>query len=284
MSQDDRAFEQLIEESQDLQSDSMKVIPPALDDLMDITRAQQADAARAGDDPPVLAVRGHSMAGRLAGALAVGGVGAAVLNMFASPAFAASGSSNVNIAALQTSASLENLAVFTYGKALTLPFIANGNALVKKFAQVTMAQHAQHAIAFNAAAAALGGKKQTNVDPVLGPKVMSLLPSLTDASKVVGLAITLERTASETYNKNCTLMNDVPSRKVMSSILGVDAQHLGVLLAVQALLPTPNLLALPTSVAQVSALPSAAGSVGFPDAFLPTDPTYARAPSEGAIS
>ncbi len=58
----------------------------------------------------------------------------------------------------------ENLAVSTYGKALTLPYIADGNAVVKKFAMTTMAQHAQHADAFNAAAQKLGGKAQNQTN------------------------------------------------------------------------------------------------------------------------
>lgn len=194
---------------------------------------------------------------------------------------------NVNVQACQTSASIENLAVFSYGKALTLPYIANGNALIKAFAMKTMQQHAAHAQAFNAAATKLGGKAQMNPDPVLAPQVMAMLPALVAATTttgppmVVALATTLEHTASETYSKNCQLMNDLPSRTVMSSILGIDSQHLAVLLAVAALLKEPQLIAIPTNDA---ALPAAAGSAGFPDTFFPNDPKYARPPQEGAIA
>ncbi len=41
--------------------------------------------------------------------------------------------------------SLELLAVATYGAALELPFIANGNPVVKTFAETTMMQHSEPA-------------------------------------------------------------------------------------------------------------------------------------------
>ena len=54
---------------------------------------------------------------------------------------------------LQTAASIENLAVATYGVALTLDFIggASANPVVKAFSTKTMMQHQEHADAFNAA-------------------------------------------------------------------------------------------------------------------------------------
>jgi hypothetical protein len=67
---------------------------------------------------------------------------------------------------------------------------------------------------------------------------------------------------------------------VTASIMGVEAQHVAILRAVQALLAAgaPQLVALPPNAA---ALPAAAGSVGFPDAFYPT--TDARPAMEGAV-
>jgi hypothetical protein len=281
MPYEEGVFRSLIEESQDLHSGGMKAANEALDELVEVSKDEDshADSDEAGRESDH---RGLGAGAKVGGALAAGAVGATVFG--ATAAYAAA--TNVNIQCLQTSASLENLAVATYTKALTLPYIANGNAVIKQFAQTTMQQHAQHAIAFNGAAVKLGGKKQTKTNPHFTPVVTAAVPKLAAASAttgppmVVSLAISLEKAASETYSKNCQLMNNLASRTVMSSILGIDCQHLAVLLAVQALLPTPNLIAIPTDVAS---LPAAAGSVGFPDTFYANDPAYARPPQEGAV-
>ncbi|MDQ6782049.1 MAG: ferritin-like domain-containing protein [Actinomycetota bacterium] len=265
----------------------MRTANSAIDDLVEINREREAHPVEA---EPSAVVRDHAGARSVArggGALAaMGAAGAAFIGLWAS---AASAQDSVNVQALQTSASLENLAVATYGKALTLPYIASGNAVVKKFAQTTMEQHAQHAMAFNAAAQKLGGKPQNNPNPHFAPVVAAMVPKLAAADAttgppmVVALALSLEQAASSTYAKNCQLMSDLPSRTVMSSILGIDCQHLAVLLAVQALLKggAPQLIAIPTNAA---ALPAAAGSVGFPDTFFSTDPAFARPPQEGAVA
>src|SRR5205814_8482178 len=98
--------------------------------------------------------------------LAVAGFGAALVGLWDTPAFAQA-SGDVQI--MQTAAALENLAVVVYGTALTLPFVGGpgANAVLRNFANTTKAQHTQHAITFNAVAERLGGKAQTNPDPVL---------------------------------------------------------------------------------------------------------------------
>lgn len=270
---DERVFATLIEESNDLHSGGMKHVSRALDDLVEMSQDEQA---------PARSTDRHGLA-KVGAAVAAGAFGATLLGTVAHAATA-----NVNVQALQTSAGLENLAVATYGKALTLPYIANGNAVIKAFAQTTMKQHAQHAIAFNAAAQKLGGQPQHATNPHFTPIVNAAVPKLAAANAttgppmVVSLAISLEMAASQTYSKNCQLMSDLPSRTVMSSILGIDCQHLAVLLAVQALLGTPNLITL--SPTDVTSLPAAAGSVGFPDTFYQNNPAFARPPAEGAVA
>ena len=155
---------------------------------------------------------------------------------------------------LQTAASLENLAVATYKTALTLPYIGGSaaNPVVTKFAQVTMGQHAQHADAFNAAVKQLGGKAQTKPDPAFVPVVNKAVKGLavsTDAQGalgVVGLAMELENIAAETYVKDTVLAKRAPTRLYFASIMGIEAQHVSVLLAVQALLKggAPQLISL----------------------------------------
>jgi hypothetical protein len=166
--------------------------------------------------------------------------------------------------------------------ALTLPFIGGSaaNSVVKAFALKTKDQHAEHAKAFNAAVQQLGGKAQTNPDPVLIGAVYQAKPTLTGPAQVIDLAILLETGAAETYNANTSVLIDKNARNVTASIMGVEAQHVAVLTAVKGVLATghPELIALPPPLDK---LPAAAGSFGFPDAFLKTD--QVRPPSEGAV-
>jgi Ferritin-like domain len=187
-----------------------------------------------------------------------------------------------DVAALQTAAGLANLAVQTYQMALTLPFIGGPLAKpeVKMFAERTMAQHSEHARAFNAAVQRLGGKPQTGPDPKYAEVVKQAVPNIKAPVDAVGLAITLEDVAAQTYVKDVGLVSTAELRQLFASVAGVGSQHKAILLLVQALLKVnePQLIARPPEIAQ---LPAAAGSVGFPDAFYPT--AMAAPVEEGAV-
>lgn len=290
MTSGDRELDLLIEESQDLNSDAIARSRESLEEMVEtgqarrshgeVDPAESVETARATQD----GIRKGLVAG---GSLATAAFGAALLGLTASAAFA---DAPADVQMLQTAASIENLAVKTYQTALTLPYIggSSANGVVKAFAQTTMAQHTQHAQAFNSAVSALGGKPQNSPDPRYVPVVDNAVAAITKedpaagALAVVGLAITLENVAAETYVANCSTLSDINARKVTASIMGVEAQHVATLLAVQALLKggAPQLIALsPTVVAQ---LPAAAGSVGFPNTFYPTQ--NASPASEGALS
>ncbi len=189
-----------------------------------------------------------------------------------------------DVAALQTAASLENLAVATYGVALTLDFIggSKANGVVKAFALKTKEQHAEHAKAFNAKAKELGGQEQTQANPKYLAVVNAAKPTLKGPADVVGLAIALENVATQTYVANISLVSDAALRSVFASVAGVESQHLATLRAVQALLAggAPQLISLDAGTA--GKLPAAAGSVAFPDAFLRTD--MASPVNEGAVA
>lgn len=290
MTSGDRELDLLIEQSQDLHADAMAKSRESLAELVETGHERRA---RGEIDPAESALTAEATRegihkGLVAGgSLATAAFGAALVGLTASAAFADTPS---DIQMLQTSASIENLAVSTYKTALTLPYIggSSANPVVKAFAQTTMAQHGQHNDAFNSAAKALGGKAQTAPDPKYVPVVNNAVASITKmppsqgALAVVGLAITLENVAAETYVANCSKFSDTNAKKVTASIMGVEAQHVATLLAVQALLKAnaPQLIALsPTVVAQ---LPAAAGSVGFPNTFYPTD--MASPATEGALS
>ncbi|AUG75689.1 hypothetical protein CFP65_0740 [Kitasatospora sp. MMS16-BH015] len=261
---DTRLLEELTEQSEDLNSDAVR-----------ITRAALADFAQAAE--PVRRSwwqRGGLVAG--AGGLAALWGATRAFADTASPA----GSMADDIMALQTAASIENLAVSVYQTAAGLPFIKDGNKTVAAFIAKTTQQHQAHAQAFNAAATKAGGKAQNDPDPKYKAVVDQALPTIKGPADVVKLAITLEDVAAQTYTKNVAQVSNAELRKLFASVAPVEAQHRATLLAVQALLAgnAADLITIPVDPAK---LPAAAGSVGFPDAFYQTD--SASPISEGAV-
>ena len=275
---DDTRLRDLLEQSQDLHSDAMRATRVELDELVGVTLDDPDrgdDAVRSGPARRDALLGGLPKTGVLAGA----GLGTAMVALIASPAFA---DKTLDVQMLQTAASIEHLAVAAYDTALTLDFIGgtSANAVVKAFVETTRGQHDEHAKAFNAAATRLGGKAQNDPDPVLLDVVNGAAPTLTDAAKVVDLALELENGAAATYVANVAELTNRNGRSVTASIMGVEAQHAAILNAVKALLAAgaADLIALQPDAA---ALPAVAGSVGFPDAFFPTQ--GARPATEGAV-
>ncbi len=137
---DTRLLAELTEQSQDLNSDALRITRDALTDF--------------GRQEPV---RRWWQRGGTAAALAGG---AALWG-----ATRAAAATSDDIQALQTAASLENLAVSVYTTAAGLSFIKDGNKAVSAFIAKTTTQHQAHAQAFNAAATQAGGKAQNEPDP-----------------------------------------------------------------------------------------------------------------------
>ena len=285
MTADPRALAELLDESQDLQADALRPTHEALDELVDRAHAQpehDRSAQQAFHESHT-----RALTSSVAGTALLGAAGGAVLVGALASAAVASSPSDVQI--LQTAASIENLAVSTYKTALTLPYIggSSANPVVTKFAQVTMGQHAQHADAFNAAVKSLGAKAQHKPDPVFVPVVKKAVAGLGSATPtqgalgVVALALELENIAAETYVKDTALAKSTTNKALLASIMGIEAQHVAVLLAVQALLMAgaPQLIALSPGTAAM--LPAAAGSVGFPNAFYKTN--SAAPAGQGAV-
>ena len=179
---------------------------------------------------------------------------------------------------LQTSAALENAIVALYQAVSQLPYIGGEEVgpLLGSFVHTTLAQHIEHAEAFNAAITSLGGDPQDQPDPKYAGLVLSTLTGLsgltssaaTDA--VVALASTVENVAAQTYVANCSKLGDAGAKRVTASIMGVEAQHVAVLRAVAELLKAGDTGLLSMDPDIVVALPSGTGSAGFPDAFFPT--------------
>jgi hypothetical protein len=202
-------------------------------------------------------------------------LGTAIVWLLDSPA---SAKESPDLQIMQTAASIENLAVSTYTAALGLPFMAAVPPLVKNFMTKTQDQHVQQARAFNATATRLGGPAQNGPDPELKKTVDQKQAGLRTPVDVVDLLRTLETAAAQTYVEATATLNDVEARKVVASVLGVQAQHAAVLAIIKLLLATPDLLVAPPPA---SRLPAAAGNASFPDAFLKTD--QARPLDEGAV-
>lgn len=277
---DDKRLLELIEESEDLQVDAMRQAKEPLDNIVELGRERRATTeyrhlAQENAEHRRDITRKVATAG-----LATAGFGAALIAASAVPAFAAA---NVDVQAMQTAASLENLAVATYMTALTLPYIKNGNPVVKTFAMTTMKQHSEHRNAFNAKVKDLGGKEQTKPNPKYLPVVMGMIPKLKAGgpADVVALAATLEDVATSTYVKDIQTVTDPQVRLLFGTIAGVESQHLATLHAVKALLAggLAAEIKLPPNLAK---LPAAAGSVGFPENFKKTD--LASPPEEGAVA
>lgn len=279
---DEPALAALIEESRDIHSDSLRTLDESLSDFVDAGHQARASGLDPDEHDAFRDRRIEHVNGALAGKLvAAAGLGSAMVAMLAAPA---SASSSTDVEILQTAASIEAVAVATYQTALTLPFIggSSANPLVKSFVETTTQQHQQHQQAFNAAITKLGGKQQNSPDPVLLQLVNKAKPSLTSPGPVVALALELEEGAAETYVANVSSLSDANAKATTASIMGVEAQHAAILRAVQALLNAnaAQLIALPPS--PLTSLPAAAGSVGFPAAFYPTN--NARPNQEGAVS
>ena len=289
MPYDDKAFAELVEQSQDMQSDAMANVARPIDELVELNfeRAARGEIDMEANQRFAAAHRG-AVAASLSGASALTavGAGAVLLGLLASPALAAS---SPDIQMLQTAASIEKLAVNTYTTAETLPYIGGSmaNSVVAKFVSVTKSQHTQHLAAFNAATARLGGAMQNTPDPTYVPVVDKAVASLKGLSAdkgtlaVVGLALELENIAAETYVADVPNFTDSQARATTASIMGVEAQHVAVLRAVQALLMAgaPKLISLAPGTA--AKLPAAAGDLAFPFAFYPT--SQAAPASQGAV-
>ena len=279
MAIDDRGLSELIVESQDLQSDAMREARSSIPLL------QEIGATRKRGVDPSMRLLFNSNRRSLLQRLGLGGAGVLAGSALAGPVATilsqpAAADTALDIQILQTASSLERLAVATYGAALTLPFIKDGNETVVAFAETTMRQHDEHKNAFQAQTKALGGEEQDNPNPKYTPVVEAAKPKLKTPIDVVKLAATLEQVARDTYLADLAMFEDVESKTLMATVMGVETQHLAILRAVGALLEGggADLIRIPTDVAK---LPAAAGSIGFDDALY--KPTMASPPTEGAL-
>ncbi len=301
MNIDNKTFESLIEESQDLHVDAMRDIRATLPALEEIREERRGEVDTDEIDRfntnrrRLLSTAGIGAGGLAARGLLYGGLGTLFTGLMAKPAYA---DKPLDIQILQTASSLERLAINTYGVALgqgpqgaNAPAaqavaginVASAKEVVAKFAMTTQSQHDEHRKAFQAQTTALGGKVQDAPNPKFAPAVAAA--DLSTPVKLVEFAAMLEKVATDTYLIDLTMLEDMRSKEIMTSVMGVEAQHLASLRAVGALLSAgaPNLVKIPIG-ADLAKLPDVAGSVAFPDALEQTDPSLIAEPTTGAVA
>ena len=190
--------------------------------------------------------------------------------------------SSLDVQVLQTAASLENLAVVSYGSAARLSAVQHGNPTLRTFIERTRAQHAAHAAAFNAAVVKAGGKAQHEPDQRYAGAVRRALDGLTGVASVVSavsLLESLEDTKAQSYTRYASLAGQ-KLRPLLVSVAAVEAQHRTFLLAALQLLNVgaADLIDVPSAADR---LPAALGSQCCRWAFYPT--AAASAVNEGAV-
>jgi ferritin-like protein len=185
----------------------------------------------------------------------------------------------LDVQLLQTAASLENLAVISYGTAAHLAAV-NGNRALAAFVRRARAQHAQHADAFNAAVRRAGGPPQHAADPRYAVPVGRALSGQHDAVAVLSVLASLEDSKAQSYTRYTSLTSSPALRKLFVSTAVVEAQHRAYLLAALQLLDhgPAELLGRPALVGE---LPETIGASCCPHAFYQT--AGASAIDEGAV-
>ncbi len=150
----------------------------------------------------------------------------------AGSASAASGSLSGDLAVAATAASLENLGVYTYNAAITAATagkLGDVPPAVVTFAKTAMAQHHDHAQAWNSALKAAGRPAVTATDPVLTPTVNAAFAKVTNVSQLAQLALLVENIAAQTYQNAIPVLSDKSSIGVAATIQPVEMQHAAIL-------------------------------------------------------
>lgn len=193
---------------------------------------------------------GFSRRGFLAGGGALAGAAVLAACSKRSPGTPAGGAPSSataaggDVAALATNASIENLAVFAYGAALTdAPkgkFGPKVPAAIAEFATHAKRQHTDHANAFNAALRKAGAQPFTAPDPALAGAVTEMYGKVKDLGGLAMLALTLENTAAATYTKQLESLTSPEAIAAVATIAPVERQHAAVLSYVLGEYPVPD--------------------------------------------
>lgn len=143
-----------------------------------------------------------------------------------------SGALSGDLAVAAMAASLENLGVFAYnaglqaaqaGKLGTVP------PAVATFAKTAMAQHKDHAQAWNSVLTAAGKPAVTATDPALTPTVQQKFAQVKDVTGLAELALLIENVAAQTYQNGVGVLSSSKAIAVAATIQPVEMQHAAIL-------------------------------------------------------
>ncbi|MGH9057771.1 MAG: ferritin-like domain-containing protein [Acidimicrobiales bacterium] len=143
-----------------------------------------------------------------------------------------SGSLTGDLAVAATAASLENLGVYAYKAGLTAATAGKLGKVppaVATFAQTAMAQHQDHAKAWNSALTAAGKPAVTATDPALTPTVNQKFGQVTNVTQLAQLALLVENIAAQTYQNAIPALAAASSVSVAATIHPVEMQHAAIL-------------------------------------------------------
>jgi hypothetical protein len=153
-------------------------------------------------------------------------------------------------------ASLENLAVATYGaalKAASAHKLGPVPAAIGNFATVAMAQHKDHAAAWNSVLVSAKYKPITASNPLYASIVDKDFAKVADVAGVAELALTLEGVAAATYLEAIKALSTPAAVAIAASIQPVEMQHVAVLNFVLGRYPVPLAFGSLSGAAPVSA-------------------------------
>lgn len=182
---------------------------------------------------------------------------------------------------LQTLASIENLAIATYQKILSLPASLNGsdNAFLTAAFNTALNHHQFHAAQLSAALTALGAAQQLNVDSALQSEVVGTnLAQAQNVGDVMGVVVGIEDALSQTYVRFSADTRTLEIAKLFALVAPVEAQHVTALLMLEALISDGELSVLGSN----RAVPADAVVAGLSSAEISN--RHSRQELEGAVS
>lgn len=199
------------------------------------------------------------------------------------PTFPAVGAQagGADVPALRTATSLVVLAQSTYRSLAGLP--AGGgdraNPVVRDLISAAVTELGDARSALASATTGAGGRAQTDPDPVYASVVAQALPTVRSPADVVGLALTLEDVLAQTLVADAAGLSTPALRATALRLGSAAAARKAGLLIVSSLLSSArsDLVVAPPDL---TALPAAVGTVGFPDTRFPT--AKASPPEEGS--
>jgi hypothetical protein len=163
---------------------------------------------------------------------------------------------DVRVAAL--AASLENLAISTYSSALSAAGAGKLGTVPKAiatFVETAMAQHKDHAAAWNAVVSSSGYDKITAPNAALAPSISASFAKVSDIAGVASLALTLEEAAAATYLEAIGVMTGKQAIETAATIQPVEMQHAAILNFVLGRYPVPQAFSLTAGAATLTDAP-----------------------------